>query len=238
MERKPFGHLSEHHSVSFDKEVRRGQLWEFSLNGNVRRARVIRVTVPINGVRYVYLKPLTNGRAMRVTLRQLQRGRLSRLVEDASPDSFVWKAPPTDEIVGRRRPSTTVHEPRMSISDRRHAVARAHLLHDRGITVAQIATALCVMPGVVEVWLAEGPAEGTGVRGGTMNRVSDRDCIAKLEERMRDVERELEAVEQRIRDENIDDDAWSHIGGDPRPALAAKLAEIERELRRHRSNQQ
>jgi hypothetical protein len=142
-------------------EVRRGQLWEFGINGTVRRARVVRVTVPINGVRYVYLKPLTNGRAMRVTLRQLQRGRLSRLVEDASPECFERKAPPSDEVVGRRKPSATVHEPRMSISDRRHAVARAHLLRARGMKVARIAKALCVMPEVVEIWLAEEPTEGT-----------------------------------------------------------------------------
>jgi hypothetical protein len=43
----------------------------------------------------------------------------------------------------------------MSISDRRRAVARAHVLRDRGMKVAQVAKALCVMPEVVEVWLAE-----------------------------------------------------------------------------------
>lgn len=141
-------------------EVRRGQVWEFSIEGRVRQARVLRVTVPINGVRYVFLKRLTDGRSMRMTLRRLQRGRFgARLVEEASAESVERKAPPTAEVVERRKPGTTVHEPRMSISDRRHAVTRAHLLRARGMTVTRIAKALCVMPEVVEVWLAEEPTQ-------------------------------------------------------------------------------
>jgi transposase len=49
----------------------------------------------------------------------------------------------------------------MSISDRRHAVARAHALRALGMSVTQIAKALCVMHEVVEIWLTEEPTEGT-----------------------------------------------------------------------------
>ncbi|HTQ41162.1 MAG TPA: hypothetical protein VMI75_00300 [Polyangiaceae bacterium] len=141
-------------------EVRRGQLWEFSIQGRQRRARVLRVTVPIHGVRYVFLKRITDGRLMRMPLRRLQRGQFAaRLVEAAPIESLETKSRPTAEVVERRLPGTTVHEPRMSISDRRHAVARAHVLRGRGMTVAQIAKALCAMPEVVEVWLAEEPPE-------------------------------------------------------------------------------
>ena len=116
----------------------------------------MRVTVPIFGVRYVFLKRITDGRSMRMTLRRLQRGVFgARLVEDAPAERVEAKSRPTAEVEERSPPRTTVHEPRMSISDRRQAVTRAHLLRARGMSVAQIAKVLCVMPEVVEVWLAE-----------------------------------------------------------------------------------
>lgn len=143
-------------------EVRRGQVWEFGIDGGpVRRARVERITVPIWGVRYVFLKRVADGRSMRVTLRRLQhREEGARLVEDASIERVEMKARSVAEVVERPPQSRIVHEPRISVSDRRRAVARAHLLHGSGMAVAQIAKALCVMPAVVEVWLAEKPTEG------------------------------------------------------------------------------
>ncbi len=143
-------------------EVRRGQLWEFGTEGGpVLRARVIRVTMPIFGTRYVFLKRVAGGRSMRVPLRRLQHelgG--ARLVED-TPAECVEKKPRATAEVEPPPPSAKVHEPRMSVCDRRHAVARAHVLRARGRTVRQIADTLCVMPEVVEVWLAEEPTEGT-----------------------------------------------------------------------------
>jgi hypothetical protein len=143
--------------------VRPGQVWEFSMKGGpVRRARVVRVSAPIFGHRYVFFKRLTDGRSMRITLRRLQRGAFgARLVEEAPAEGVERKSRPPAEVAEPRPPSRTVHEPRISISDRRRAVARAHSLRDRGVTVPQIAKALCVTREVVEVWLAEEPIEST-----------------------------------------------------------------------------
>jgi hypothetical protein len=144
-------------------DVREGQVWELSIKGGpARRATVLRVTAPIFGARYVFLRRLTDGRSVRVPLRRLQHeDQGARLVEEASEDRVERKAPPAAEVVERHKPSSTVHEPRMSISDRRQAVSRAHLLRARGSTVNQIANVLGVRPEVVEVWLAEEPTEGT-----------------------------------------------------------------------------
>lgn len=143
-------------------EVRRGQLWELGAGGGrARRARVIRVTLPVWGVRYVFLKRVADGRSIRVALRRLQHGEQgARLIEDA-PVEKVERKPPSTAAVERPPPGAKVHEPRMSISDRRRAVARAHALRGRGMPLPQIARVLCVMPEVVEVWLAEEPTEGS-----------------------------------------------------------------------------
>lgn len=143
-------------------EVRRGQVWEFAADGgHVRAARVTRITMPIFGVRYVFLKRLADGRSMRVTLRRLQREEQgARLVEDAPAKPVLVRSRPTADAKPDP-PGTTLYEPRMSASDRRRAVARTHVLRGRGRTVPQIADALCVSPQVVEVWLAEEPTEGT-----------------------------------------------------------------------------
>lgn len=143
-------------------EVRRGQLWEFGAEGGpARRARVVRLTMAIFGTRYVFLKRLADGRSMRVPLRRLQlEEQGARLVEDAPAQDVERKSRSTAGVEPPPR-SATVHEPRMSVSDRRHAVARARVLRASGRTVRQIADVLCVMPEVIEVWLAEEPSDGT-----------------------------------------------------------------------------
>jgi len=139
-------------------DVRLGQLWEFA-NGAapVRRAIVERVTGLVDDVRYVSLKRVGSGRPMRTTLHRLryqQRG--ARLAEDVPVAEGGGRAlePITDDEE-EAPPRAKVHEPCMSVAERREAVALAHGLHARGRGIAEIAETLCASTAVVRVWLAE-----------------------------------------------------------------------------------
>jgi hypothetical protein len=142
-------------------DVRPGQLWEFTdRSGIARRAFVVRVTDPIEGVRHVYLRRVGSGAPVRSTLRRLERPVEGvRLVEDrAAPQPFELvpdrKVPtPTQPEASRR----TLHQPRMSAADRREALATARKLQARGRTPGEIAQALSVLPEIVEGWLSELP---------------------------------------------------------------------------------
>jgi hypothetical protein len=144
-------------------DVRAGQLWEFDGGAApVRRARVVRVSQPISGVRYVFLARVGSGLPMRTTLQrmQLQLGG-ARLVEDVPAEGHdKVQASNNGHVDGDRSQAdheprrTTVHEPRMTAADRRDAVARVRRLHARGVGLAQIAEILCVSPAIVQVWLA------------------------------------------------------------------------------------
>ena len=138
-------------------DVRLGQLWEFA-NGvaPVRRAIVERVTGLVDDVRYVSLRRVGSGRPMRTTLHRLryqQRG--ARLAEDVPVAEGGGRAPEPITDEEEAPPRAKVHEPRMSVAERREAVALAHRLHARGRGIAEIAEALCASTAVVRVWLAE-----------------------------------------------------------------------------------
>ncbi len=143
-------------------EVRSGQVWEFT-NGAapVRRARVVRVSEPICGVRYVFLVRTNSSQPMRTTLHRLQHEQAgAHLVEDVLPEEEVGRTLPSPgpiETANGGGVHVTVHEPRMSIGDRRAYVARAHRLRAQGFAVAEVAETMGVSAAVVEVWLVEPP---------------------------------------------------------------------------------
>ena len=142
-------------------EVRAGQLWEFTDRAGVaRRALVVRVCGPIQGIRQVILHAVGSGSPMRSTLGRLERQiEGARLVEDcdgpqpseSKPDR---KVPTHTEPVVRRK---TLVQPRMPAADRREAIATATKLQARGRTVGEIAKVLSVLPEIVEGWLRELP---------------------------------------------------------------------------------
>jgi hypothetical protein len=142
-------------------DVRPGQLWEFTdRSGIARRAFVVRVTDPIEGVRQVYLRRVGSGAPVRSTLRRLERPAEGvHLVEDcAAPQPF--EPLPDREVPIPTQPEAsrkTLHQPRMSAGDRREALATARKLQARGRTPGQIAQALSVLPEIVEGWLRELP---------------------------------------------------------------------------------
>ena len=144
-------------------DVRPGQLWEFTdRSGIARRAFVVRVTDPIEGVRHVYLRRVGSGTPMRSTLHRLEcQGDGARLVEDIAAPQPSEPLPVSDREV--RTPvrsevnRKTRHEPRMSAADRRDSIAKARKLQARGRTVGEIAQALSVLPEIVEGWLRELP---------------------------------------------------------------------------------
>jgi hypothetical protein len=150
-------------------DVRAGQLWEFDGGAApVRRARVVRVSQPISGVRYVFLARVGSGLPMRTTLQrmQLQQGG-ARLVEDFPAEGREQAQASNNAHVDGDRPQadretrrTAVHEPKMTAADRRDAVARVQRLHARGVGFAQIAEILCVSPAIVQAWLAPARADG------------------------------------------------------------------------------
>ena len=165
-QQRPVGYRE--HPVPEDKEplmkvdVRPGQLWEFTDRAGVaRRAVVVRVCGPIQGVRQVILHGVGSGSPMRSTLGRLERQiEGARLVEDhdvpppseSKPDR---KVATRTEPVARRK---TLVQPKMSTADRREAIATAKMLQARGRTVGEIARALSVLPEIVEGWLRDLPA--------------------------------------------------------------------------------
>ncbi len=143
-------------------DVRPGQLWEFEDGrGPARQARVLRVTEPIDGVRYVFLSRVGSGESMRTPLRRLRyQMQGARLVEDVDAGGVERHEPPTawsppPQAARDVAPAVTVHEPRMGAAYRREAVARAQRLHARGMAVGRIAEVLCVSVAVVRLWVEE-----------------------------------------------------------------------------------
>jgi hypothetical protein len=139
--------------------VRPGQCWEFTdPSGMTHRAVVVRVSDPIVGVRYVYLRQGGSRGPKRVPLRRLERQlEGARLVKDGGGQQ------PSEAVHNRKMPKPaetelapprkTLHQPTMSAADRRDAIARARWLHARGRPLREIAHALSVVPEIVASWL-------------------------------------------------------------------------------------
>jgi hypothetical protein len=138
--------------------VRPGQRWEFTdPSGATRRAFVVRVSDPIDGIRYVYLRQAGSRGPKRVPLRrlelQLEGARLVEGAEDPKPLVPKMSEQPDDPVSAPRR--KTLHQPHMSAVDRKEAIAKAKWLQAHGRALGEIAQLLSVLPEIVEVWLSE-----------------------------------------------------------------------------------
>jgi hypothetical protein len=146
-------------------DVRPGQRWEFTdPSGMTHMALVVRVSDPIGGVRYVFLRQAGSRGPKRVPLRRLERQlEGARLVEDRDgeqpSEAMHNRKTPTPAEPELAPPRKTLHQPTMSAADRRDTIARARSLHATGRPLREIAEALSVVPEIVEGWLRDSAAE-------------------------------------------------------------------------------
>jgi hypothetical protein len=97
---------------------------------------------------------------MRATLRRLERQVEGvRLVEDREGPQPIDRVPAPKartpaEPEARRK---ALHQPTMSATDRREAIATARKLHEHGRSLDEIASMLSVLPEIVEAWLRDLP---------------------------------------------------------------------------------